>query len=134
MNIRQNYENYQRVKDAFKQFIHALVWESVEIECGSPEQEIDKNIEKYCKANADQMIVLTNDSVRKFITSLYTRYKVVYCECDGSGRTTKVVDTIKTDAMEVAITKAAEFYRKGIRPYVEVFDNEAKRYILKLEV
>ncbi len=134
MEIRQNYENYKRVKDAFKEFIHILVWESADIECGAPEDEIDEHIEKYCKNNADQMIALTNDSVSKFITSLYARYKVVFYECDGNGRSMRVVDTIKTDSMEVAIQKAAKYYRKGERPYVEVFDNETKRYILKLDV
>lgn len=134
MEIRQNYENYQRVKDVFKEFIHSLVWQSVELECGASEEEINEHIEKYCKNNADQMIALTNDSVSKFITSLYERYKVVYYERDESRKTTKVVDCIKTDNMELAIQKAAKYYRKGKRPYVEVFDNETKRYILKLDV
>jgi hypothetical protein len=134
MEIRQNYENYQRVKDAFKEFIHALVWESVEVECGASEEEINEHIDKYCKNNGGQMIALTNDSVSKFIRSLYERYKVTYYEHIGKcGIAVKAVDTIKTDNMELALQKAAKFYRNGVKPYVEVFDNETKKYILKLD-
>ena len=133
MEIRQNYENYQRVKDAFKEFIHALVWESADIECGASEQEIDKHIEKYCNYNADQMIALTNDSVSKFIKSTYARYKVTWYEHIGEcGIAVKTVDTIKTDNMELALQKAAEFYRNGMRPYVEVIDNHTNKHIVRL--
>lgn len=135
MEIRQNYENYQRVKGAFKEFIHALVWESVELECGASEEEINEHIDKYCNYNANQIIVLTNDSVSKFIRSLYARYKVTCYEHIGEcGIAVKTVDTIKTDNLELAFQKAAKFYRNGVKPYVEIFDNETKRHILKLDV
>ena len=69
IRIRQNYENYERVQKAFKEFVHALVWESMDIDAGVQEEEINEHIAKYCRTNGDQMIALTNDSVTKFIKS-----------------------------------------------------------------
>ena len=131
MNIRQNYENYQRVKDAFKEFIHALVWESVDIENGASEEEINEHIDEYCSTNGGQLIALVNDSVSTFVKSLYARYKVTCYECDSEGCINGVGKCIKTDNMEVAFQKAAEFYRKANRPYVEVFDNHTRKFIAK---
>jgi len=128
--VRKNYEDYGRVRKAFKEFIHALVWESVDIDEGVEEDEINEHIDKYCKANADQMIALTNDSVSKFITSLYARYEVAYYEYDENLFTTKVC-SISTNNLEVALKKAADYYRGGKKPYVEVFDNETKKFIAK---
>ena len=133
MGIRKNYENYERVQKTFKEFIHALVWESIEIENGADEKEIEDNINKYCNAHGDQMIALVNDKVSHYINALYARYKVTYYECDENSKAVKIGQVINTDNMEVALKKAAEFYRKGTRPYIEVFDNETKKYIAKWE-
>ena len=131
MEIRQNYSNYERVTKAFKDFIHALVWESLVIDEGASENEVNEHIEKYCNAHGDQMIALVNDGVRKYITSLYSRYKVTYYECDSEGRIKSIEQVINTDNMEVALAQAAKFYRKGSIPYIEVFDNETKKFIAK---
>lgn len=73
---RQNYEDYERVQKAFKEFIHALVWESIDIDAGAHEDEVNEHIDKYCRTNGNQMIALANDSVTKFIKSLESRYEV----------------------------------------------------------
>lgn len=132
MEIRKNYDNYERVTKAFKDFIHALVWESAELENGADEKEIEDHINKYCNAHGEQMIALVNDSVSKYITALYARYKVTYYECDDN-HIKKIGKVINTDNMEVALAQAAKFYRKGSNPYIEVFDNETKKYIAKWE-
>ena len=67
MEIKKNYENYERVKNAFKSFIHALVWESMDIDEGANEDEVNVHIESYCITNGDQMIALMNDEVTNFI-------------------------------------------------------------------
>ena len=67
MEIKKNYENYERVKNAFKSFIHALVWESMDIDEGANEDEVNAHIESYCITNGDQMIALMNDEVTNFI-------------------------------------------------------------------
>lgn len=131
MEIRQNYSNYERVTKAFKDFIHALVWESIEIENGADEKEIEDHINKYCNAHGDQMIALVNDSVSKYITTLYARYKVTWYECDSEGRIKSIEQVINTDNMEVALVQASKFYRNGSNPYIEVFDNETKKFIAK---
>lgn len=132
IRIRQNYEDYEKVQKAFKEFIHALVWESMDIDNCVHEDEVNEHIDKYCSTNGEQLIALVNDSVSKFVKSLYARYKVNCYECDSEGCILNGVGKyIKTDNMELAFQKAAEFYRKGNRPYVEVFDNHTRKFIAK---
>ena len=107
IRIRQNYENYERVQKAFKEFVHALVWESMDIDAGVHEDEVNEHIAKYCRTNGDQMIALTNDSVTKFIKSLNSRFEV-HC---------------------YAFKKAAEFYRHAKCPQVNIYDNELDKYV-----
>jgi hypothetical protein len=132
IRIRQNYENYERVQKAFRDFIHALVWESMDIDSGVHEDEINEHIERYCRNNGDQMISLTNDSVTKFIKSLESRYEVHLYECDEVGNiieeTAKHIDT---DNLKLALQKGAEFYRyhSDKHPTVNIFDNEIGQYI-----
>ena len=65
--LRQSYEDYDRVKKAFKDFIHALVWESMDIDAGCEETDVNEHIERYCNDNDGQMIALMNDRVTKFV-------------------------------------------------------------------
>lgn len=130
IRIRQNYENYERVQNAFKEFIHALVWESMDIDDGVHEDEVNEHIAKYCRTNGDQMIALTNDSVTKFIKSLEPRYDVHLYECDEDGNV--IEETAKhldTDNLKWAFKKAAEFYRNAKCPKVHIIDNELGKYI-----
>ena len=64
---KQHYLNYERVKEAFKTFVHALVWESMDIDEGANEDEVNSHIESYCITNGDQMIALMNNKVTNFI-------------------------------------------------------------------
>jgi hypothetical protein len=130
IRIRQNYENYERVKNAFKSFIHALVWESADIDEGFDENEVNEHIEKYCNAHGDQMIALANDSISKFIRELKPRYDVRHYEIDDNGIKHEIIkDHIRTDNQELALKKAACLYRYGKCPKVEIFDNETNKYI-----
>ena len=130
IRIRQNYENYERVQNTFKDFIHALVWESMDIDAGVHEDEVNEHIDRYCRNNGGQMISLTNDSVTKFIKSLESRYEVHCYEIDGEGNV--IEETAKhyyTDNEVIALKKGAEFYRRAKCPQVNIFDNEQGKYI-----
>ena len=128
IRIRQNYENYERVQNAFKDFIHALVWESIDIDAGVHEDEVNEHIDRYCRNNGGQMISLTNDSVTKFIKSLESRYEVHCYEIDVESKA--IVETgYYTNNEMIALKKGAEFYRKAKCPKVNIFDNEQDKYI-----
>ena len=128
IRIRQNYENYERVQNAFKDFIHALVWESIDIDAGVHEDEVNEHIDRYCRNNGGQMISLVNDSVSKFIKSLKSRYEVQCYEIDAEAKA--IVETgYYTDNEVIALKKGAEFYRKAKCPQVKIFDNEQDKYI-----
>ena len=130
IRIRQNYENYERVKNAFKSFIHALVWESADIDEGVEEIDVNAHIERYCNTHGDQMISLANDSVTKFIKSLTARFEVNCYEMDENGNI--IEETAKQyniDNEVLALKKGAEFYRQAKCPRVNIFDNEKAKYI-----
>jgi hypothetical protein len=130
ITIRQNYENYERVQKAFHDFIHALVWESMYIDGGVEEKEVNEHIGKYCRTNGDKMISLVNDDVMKFVKSLESRFEVHCYECDENDNV--IEETAKhfdTDNGVLALKKAAEFYRHAKCPQVNIFDNELGKYI-----
>ena len=130
IRIKENYENYERVKKAFKDFIHALVWESMDIDDGVHEDEVNNHIERYCRINGDQMIALTNDSVTKFIKSLNSRFEVHLYEVDENGNVIEETEKhLNTDNGVIAFKKAAEFYRNAKCPRVNIFDNELGKYV-----
>jgi hypothetical protein len=130
IRIRQNYENYERVKKAFKEFVHALVWESADIAEGVDESEVNERIDKYCRTNGGKMIAFTNDSVTEFIKSLNSRFEVHCYEVDANGNA--IEETAKhldTDNGVIAFKAAAEFYRHAKCPQVNIFDNELGKYV-----
>ena len=128
--IRQNYVNYEYVQNAFKVFIHALVWESMDIDEGIEEDEVNQHIQSYCNTNGDQMIALMNNKVSNFIKSLQSRYEVHCYEMDKKGNA--IEETAKhfnTDNLKIALKKSAEFYRTAKCPQVNIYDNEINQYI-----
>ena len=133
IRIRQNYDDYKRVKDAFKSFIHALVWESLNIDEGVEEDEVNRHIDMYCKTNGEQMIAFANDSVSKFIKSLESRYEVRLYEMDDNDTGKRIIteNHINTDNLNLALKWAAKFYRHAKCPQVDIFDNEQNKYIAK---
>lgn len=128
IRIRQNYENYDRVKNTFKVFIRALVWESMDIDAGVEENEINTHIAKYCDIHGDEMISLMNQNVTKFIKSLESRYEVHLYELNEND---DVIEErhFDTDNLKLAFEKAASFYRTAKCPQVNIYDNETAKYI-----
>ena len=130
IRIKEKFENYERVKKAFKDFVHALVWESMDIDAGAHEDEVNNHIERYCAAMSDGVICDVNTSVEKYINSLEPRYSVHLYEIKENGDADE--DNAKhfdTDILALAIKKAAEFYRHAKCPQVNIYDNEEGKYI-----
>ena len=130
IKIKENYENYERVKKAFKDFIHALVWESIVIDNGVHEDEVNAHIERYCTAMSDGVIHDVNKHIEKYIKSLEAHYSVHCYELNENGDV--IEDTAKhidTDNLALALKKAAEFYRHAKCPQVNIYDNEEGKYI-----
>jgi len=130
IRIRENYENYDRVKKAFKDFIHALVWESMDIDAGVHEDEVNADIESYCKIMGDSAIHDVDRNVSRYIKSLEAHYSVHCYELNENGdRDEDTAKYINTDSLVFAIQKAAEFYRSAKRPQVSIYDNQEDKYI-----
>jgi replication initiation and membrane attachment protein DnaB len=130
IRIRQNYMDYNRVKDAFKNFVHTLVCESTDIDEGVEEDEVNDDIEMFCRQQGDREIAEINNSVSKFISSLSSRYEVHLYEMDDNDNAIEeTAKHINTDNLNLALKKAAEFYRMAKNPQVNIFDNETGKYI-----
>lgn len=130
IRIKQNYEDYGRVRKAFKEFIHALVWESMDIDSGVHEDEVNTHIDQYCANNQDQMIAKANTDVTKFIKSLESRYNVHMYELDDFGNVIEeTAEHMNTDNLKLALSHASDFYRKAKCPQVNIYDNETDKYI-----
>ena len=130
IRIKEHFENYERVKKAFKDFVHALVWESMDIDAGAEEDEVNNHVERYCAEMGDGVINNVNISVEKYIGSLEPRYSVHLYEIKDNGDADE--DNAKhfdTDILAIAIKKAAEFYRHAKCPQVNIYDNEEGKYI-----
>ena len=127
---KKDFKNYERVKKAFKDFIHALVWESMDIDEGVHEDEVNNHIERYCATMSDWVIHDFHRNVAEYIKPLDARYSVHCYELNKNGdvieETAKHIDT---DNLVLAMKKAAEFYRSAKCPQVKIYDNEEDKYI-----
>lgn len=130
IKIKENYENYERVEKAFKDFIHALVWESMDIDEGVHEDEVNAHIERYCATMSDGVIHDVNKHVDKYIKSLEARYSVHLYEIKENGDADEDnAQHIDTDNLVLAMKKGAEFYRHAKCPQVNIYDNKEGKYI-----
>ena len=75
----------ERVREAFKDFVHALVWESKDIEEGASEEEIDGHIDLYVKTKGDGKINDFRNEYMSFLLDVYKKFKIEvytgYYEC-----------------------------------------------------
>ena len=129
IRIKENYSDYKRVCKAFRHFINALVWESMDIDAGVHEDEVNIHIERYCRTG-DGVIHDINRNVTKYFKSLQSRYSVHCYELNENGDV--IEDSAKhfdTDNMVLALKKGAEFYRSAKCPQVNIYDNETDKYI-----
>lgn len=125
ITMRENYGDYERVKKAFKEFVHALIWESADIAEGVDEKEVNSYIDRYCYLVGDDIICATNKSITKFIKSFTSRYKVLLYEGE------EIKEHLETDNLVLALQKGAEFYRyhSDKHPVVTIFDNQTYKYL-----
>lgn len=128
--MRTDFDNFKRVKDAYKAFIHALVWESKRIDCGAEEEEVNDHIERFCKLYGDFNIDDAHRSVEHFIATRACRYEVFMHLCDENG---KIMDdfskSFESNDIRVVLEKGATFYRNHPHCIVNIFDNETNKYI-----
>jgi hypothetical protein len=134
IRIRQNYEDYERVKNAFKSFIHALVWESADICEGMDEREVNSHIQRFCDNKGERVIAKCNEDVSTFLTELYPRYDVIYITYDNNFKH-KDEEVYHIDDLTCAIEKAMHFYRETKSPYtaIKIYDNIERKYIVRIQ-
>ena len=106
------------------------MWESVDIDEGVHEDDVNEHIEKYCRNNDKQMILAATESVADFIKSQVCRYEVNMYECDDNDNLKKETGKhFSTDNLKLALSKSATFYRSAKNPRVNIIDNETNQYI-----
>lgn len=129
--IKENYMDYEKVKESFKNFIHTLVWESMDIDEGVIENDINEHINAYCETMGDGIIHDINKHVNKYFNSLNSRYTITMKEMSNGGW--KEVANFKTNNLKLVLSKAAKFYKSAKKRKVIIFDNETSEYIAEWE-
>ena len=71
--------DYERIQEAYKNFVHTLVWESRDLFEGLHEDAVNKYIERFAEANTDKAIEDTYNALCEVST---TRYDVYKHECN----------------------------------------------------
>lgn len=134
MKIRENYECYDEVKDAFHQFIHKLVWESSEIDEGFSRKEVNKHIDTLCNEIGDKIIANINKEVREYINNLSARYETHCYLVDKNGNIMENGQVhIRTNNERTALEYGANFWKNNNSSKVMVYDTNEEEYLMDLK-
>ena len=133
MKIRENYECYDEVKDAFHKFIHKLVWESSEIDEGFSGKEVNKHIDTLCNEIGDKIIANINKEVREYINNLTARYETHCYLVDKNGNIMENGQVhIRTNNERTALEYGANYFKNNKSSRVVVYDTNEDKYLMNL--
>lgn len=130
--IKNKFDDFDRVENKFKAFIHALVWESFDICACEEDTVVNEFIETYCKAKGKEMIEDIYYNVEKYSKEFDKRYEITLyrmsvldgnCEDEEKCYLYEWVTDYNTDNLSKAYEVAAQFYRDGNEPCVKIFDS-----------
>lgn len=126
------YNDYERVKKAFKNFVHAIAWESDGLFEGLHEEAINRYIEKFTNENADRIINEVSEDMSLMAMNVENkRYEVYLHECNEHYDLISEV-AFFTDDIRCALNRAMVYYKKVNKAHVCVFDNETKSNIVEV--
>lgn len=120
--------DYERIQEAYKNFVHALVWESRDLFEGLHEDAVNKYIERFAEANTDKAIEDTYNALCEVST---TRYDVYKHECNEQYDFVEEY-VFHTDNLTEAMKSAMSFYRKAKRPHIAIFDNNTMGNVVEM--
>ena len=130
LELRQNFNDYERVQKACDEFIKALVWESMNVPSGTSDEEINSLIDVYQNNNRKRITEAVLQDATKFFDNYFCRYDVYLRDFDMHGQLdTDSTKSFSTDNLKLALQKAAIHYRHGTRPSVEIWDSVEKKKI-----
>ena len=128
----KGYNDYERVKKAFENFVHAVAWESDGLFEGLHEDAVNRYIKKFANENADRVIEEINADISLMTKNVENkRYEVYLHECNEHYDLISEI-VVFTDDLEYAINRAMVFYKKAKKAHVCIFDNETKGNITEL--
>ena len=119
IRIKQNHENYERVQKAFKEFVHALVWESMVIDDGVHEDEVNEHIAKYCRTNGD----MANVKDLKVDDKEFVKIEAIICSMTKQERRTP---KILNASRRVRIAKGSGTSVQQINQFMKSFEMTQK--------
>lgn len=131
LELRQNFNDYERVKKACDEFTKAVIWESMNVPSGTSDEEINSLIGVYQNNNRKHIAEAVLQDATKFFDNYFCRYDVYLRDFDMHGQlNTDNTKCFSTDNLELALQRAATFYRHGTRPSVEIYDSVEKKKIV----
>ena len=130
IELRENFDNYERVKEACDALTNAVIREAMRVEDGTSDEEINHFISAYQTNNRKRIAKAVLEDAIKFSNNYFCRYEAHFYTCDEHGQVMNgTARRFSTDDLRLALSKAASFYRHSERPHVEVFDSVEKKYI-----
>lgn len=132
----------ERVREAFKDFVHALVWESRDIEEGASEEEINEHIDLYVKTKGDGKINDFRNEYMNFLLEVDKKFKIeVYTvvDCDYVFQTKIGELNLEHceytneygEAMDITISQLGRDQRIMVRVYLRENSTETLIYTKK---
>jgi hypothetical protein len=105
------------------------VWQSIDLDNGVHEDEVNASIARYCIEMGDSVIHYVNRNVTKYVKSLEARYSVHLYDIKDGHVNEENSEHFDTGSLIFALIKAAEFRRSVKCPQVSIYDNEEDKYI-----
>lgn len=125
----------ERVREAFKDFVHALVWESKDIEEGASEEEIDGDIDLYVQTKGDGKINDFRNEYMNFLLEVDKKFKIEVFSFDYEENKPILEHCEYTneygEAMDIVISQLGRNQKIIVRVYLRENSTETLIYTKK---
>jgi len=123
----------ERVREAFKDFVHALAWESKDIDEGASEEEIDEHIDLYVEMKGDGKINDFRNEYMNFLLDITKKFKIEIFNFDYEENKPILEHCEYTneygEAMDIVISQLGRDQRIIVRVYLRKEENFSETLI-----
>jgi len=118
----------EKVRVKFMEFVHALAWESTDIDEGASEEEVYKHIDLYVKMEGDKKILDFRNEYMNFLLEVDKKFKIEVFAINNDGNEPILEHCDYTDefgeAMDIVISQLG----RGQRIFVKVYLREQGKF------
>lgn len=131
ITLKENFDDYERVKKACDEFIRAIVWESLNIFGGVHEDEVETVLAQYQNVASEKLIKDTLKNAKTFFDSYGGRYAVHCFAKDVNGKAIPNASIHKSvDKITTAIETCMNYARIYKNSVTKIYDFEQGKWLL----